>query len=418
MKKTLVALAALASVSAFAQSTVSITGLVDMGYGKIDYKGNAVNFSSLPNGSATSNFTFLISEDLGGGLKADARWEIDPDLTQTVGKTSGTTATGTTSNVTSFLGNGYSFLGLSGGFGEIKFGTINFATLSANGDGNLGFGTAIGSGYRVSSFDAVRAQNALRYDTPTMNGFSASYLLSEKNDLQGATLTTGQTGNQVNQTEGRDKVSEIALAYSNGPLSARYAAMQTEQWGKTATTTLATGSSFVPLVWTPGTGAVFKLNTLSIKYDVTPAMSVAYFNQIAKSDALVGAAASTTGLTLSSTASAMSYTAVAATTNVYDRKTNGVAATYTVGATKFMANYQTVANGDSATKRATSRAGESAKVLGLGVDYSVSKRTTVYARYEKDTDSANDIFRDVATGGYTATNHVYTATAVGIRHTF
>jgi len=370
----------------------------------------------LPNGSATSNFTFLISEDLGGGLKADARWEIDPDLTQTVGKTSGTTATGTTSNVTSFLGNGYSFLGLSGGFGEIKFGSINFATLSANGDGNLGFGTAIGSGYRVSSFDAVRAQNALRYDTPTMNGFSASYLLSEKNDMQAATLTTGQTGNQVNQTQGRDKVSEIALAYSNGPLSARYAAMQTEQWSGTATTTLATGSSFVPLVWTAGTGAVFKLNTLSVKYDVTPAVSVAYFNQIAKSDPLIGAAASTAGLTLSGTASAMSYTAVSSTTNVFDRKTNGVAATYTVGATKFMFNYQTVANGDSATKRTTSRAGESAKVLGLGADYSLTKRTTLYARYEKDTDSANDIFRDVATGGYTAKNHVYTATALGIRH--
>jgi len=401
-------------VSAFAQSSVTITGLVDMGYGRIDYKGNAVSFSSLPNGSATSNFTFLISEDLGGGLKADARWEIDPDLTQTVGKTSGTSATGTTSNVTSFLGNGYSFLGLSGGFGAVKFGTINFATLDANGDGNVGFGTAIGSGYRVSSFDAVRAQNSFRYDTPDMNGFSASYLLSEKNDLQASALTTNLTGNLVNQTEGRDKVSEIGLAYKNGPLAARYAALTTEQWGATATTYYNTGSTFLPLVWTPGTGAQFKLNTLSVKYDVNPALTVGYFNQIAKSDPLIGAAAATAGITGTTSV----YAAISSTTNVYDRKTNGVAASYVVGATKYMVNYQNVANGDSATKRTASTAGQSAKVLGLGVDYSMSKRTTLYARYEKDTDSSSDIFRDVATPGYTAKNHVYTATALGIRHTF
>ena len=406
MKKTLVALAALASVSAFAQSTVTLTGLVDMGYGRIDYKGNQVTFSALPNGSATSNFTFLVSEDLGGGMKADARWEIDPDLTQTVGKTSGTSSTGTTSNVTSFLGNGYSFLGLSGGFGDIKFGSINYATLSANGDGNVGFGTAIGSGYRVSSFDAVRAQNSMRYDTPVMNGFSASYLLSEKNDRQANALTTGMTGNLVNQTQGRDKASEFALLYANGPVTARYAALTTEQWGGTAVTYTTVGSAFNITSWAAGTGAQFKLNTLSVKYDVNSAIQVGYFNQLAKSDALIVA----------------NTAATAASTTAYDRKTNGIAVSYTNGAIKYMLNYQNVTNGDGAVKAAatssastSSLAGYSAKVLGLGADYSISKRTTVYGRYEKDTDSAA-AFR--STTGYTAANTTYTATAIGIRHTF
>jgi len=406
MKKTLVALASIASVSAFAQ--VSITGLVDMGYGRIDYKGNAVTFSALPNGSATSNFTFLVSEDLGGGMKADARWEIDPDLTQTVGKTSGTPATGTTSNVTSFLGNGYSFLGLSGGFGALKMGTINYATLSANGDGNLGIGTAIGSGYRVSSFDAVRAQNSMRYDTPDMNGFSASYMLSEKNDLQANVLTTGMTGNLVNQTQGRDKASEFGLLYSKGPLTARYAALTTEQWGKTATVYGTLGSAYNITSWTSGAGAQFKLNTLSVKYDVNSAISVGYFNQQAKSDSLIVANAAATG----------------SSTTVFDRKTNGIAVSYTNGQMKYIVNYQNVTNGDGAVKAAatstastTSLSGLSAKVLGLAVDYSVSKRTTVYGRYEKDTDSSAS-FRSIT--GYTAAtgNTTYTATAVGIRHTF
>jgi len=405
MKKTLVALAAVSAVSAFAQ--VSITGLVDMGINRTDNKGMVVNTSAAPNGSATSNFTFLVSEDLGGGLKADARWEIDPDLTQTVGKTSGTTATGTTSNVTSFLGNGYSFLGLSGGFGAVKFGTINLETLSANGDGNVGFGTAIGSGYRVTSFDAVRAQNSFRYDTPKMEGFSASYLISDKNDLQAAALSTGQTGNLVNQTEGRDKLSEMAVVYANGPLTARYAAVQMEQWGKIATAYYGTGNTFVPTAWTSGTGGAFKLNTLSVKYDLNSAISIGYFNQKANSDALVAAVASPT-------------TSTTATSSVFDRKTNGIAASYLTGATKFMINYQNVTNGDSATKRTTSTAGATAKVLGLGVDYSMSKRTTIYGRYEKDTDTASQGFRDVATPGYAGVtgNVTYTATAIGIRHTF
>jgi len=403
MKKTLVAIAALASVSAFAQSSVSITGLVDTAYARIDYKGNPVTFSALPNGSATTNFTFLISEDLGGGLKADARWEIDPDLTQTVGKTSGTSSTGTTSNVTSFLGNGYSFLGLSGGFGAVKFGTINYETLNANGDGNLGFGTAIGSGYRVSSFDAVRAQNSIRYDTPTMNGFAASYLMSEKNDAQVNVGTTVQTGNLVNQSQGRDKVSEFGLSYINGPLAVRYAALTTEQWGGTLTT-YTTGNAYAPAssgAWTAGAGAQFKLNTLSAKYQINPDLAVAYFNQIVSSDALIVANATVTG----------------ASSTKYDRKTNGFATTYTMGATKLMFNYHSVANGDAATSVATAKNGLSTKVLGLGADYSLSKRTTLYGRYEKDTDNIGA--RSIATG-YTAKtgNVTYTATALGIRHTF
>ena len=399
MKKTLVALAALASVSAFAQSSVTITGLVDMAATRIDYKGNVVTTTGAPNGSATSNFTFLINEDLGGGLKADARWEIDPDLTQTVGKTSGTSSTGTTSNVTSFLGNGYSFLGLSGGFGSVKFGTINYETLAANGDGNQGLGTAIGSGYRVTSFDAVRAQNSFRYDTPNMNGFVISGFLSEKNNLQANAYSTGLTGNEVNQTNGRDKNTEFALAYNNGPLTARYAALTTEQWGAIATTfTTDKAAAFTPSAWTAGTGASFKLNTLSVKYDINTAYSVSYFNQIAKSDALT--------VTDSN----------AASTSIYDRKTNGVAASYTNGPGKFIINYQTATNGDSATSATVSKKGLSTKVLGLGYDFSLSKRSVAYVRYEKDTDGIGAR----STTGYTAAtgNTTYTATAVGIRHTF
>jgi hypothetical protein len=95
-------------------------------------------------------------------LKANFQYEIDPALSETSSRTVGTSATGTTSNVTSSLGNGQSFVELAGGFGAIKLGTPNLPTLAANGQGNSGFATAIGSGYRVTSFDAVSFQNSLR----------------------------------------------------------------------------------------------------------------------------------------------------------------------------------------------------------------------------------------------------------------
>jgi hypothetical protein len=52
MKKTLVALAALASVSAFAQ--VTLTGNLDVGLQMHDFKGNAVTTSAGSNGSSTT----------------------------------------------------------------------------------------------------------------------------------------------------------------------------------------------------------------------------------------------------------------------------------------------------------------------------------------------------------------------------
>jgi predicted porin len=338
---------------------------------------------------------------LGGGLKANFQYEIDPGLTETSSKTAGTTATGTTSNITSSAGNGQSFLELAGGFGSIKLGTPNSSTLSANGDGNAGFGTAIGSGYRVTSFDAVRFQNTLRYDTPSFSGFSAGYLMGAKNDKQANAGTAGFTGNVQNQAQGRDAVSEISAVYANGPLTLRYADLRTKQYAgvDTTTGTIAAGGNLLQPTWTAGTGAEFKLKTISAKYDVNQSLTVAYFNQKADSEVLKATktTANTTG------------------TAQFARKASGLAAAYTMGATKFMVNRAQVKIGDE-TNLGTVDSTKTT-VTGLGIDYAMSKRTTAYVRYEKDDDKA----KVRAITGYTAsptTNTDYTATAIGIRHTF
>jgi predicted porin len=372
---------------------------MDAGVQQYNIRGNSVQDVGA-NGSSTTALIFAGTEDLGGGLKAVFQYEIDPNITQTSSKTAGNAATGTTSNITTSAGNGQSFVGVNGGFGAIRFGTPNSSTLSANGDGNLGFGTAIGSGYRVSSFDAVRFQSSLKYDTPTMSGFSASYLFVPKNALQSNTANTGATGNSQNQVQGRDQVSEIAFAYINGPLTARLASLQTQQWADTVATTTAAAT---PLTWTNATGAKFTLNTLSAKYNATKELDLAVFYQTIRSDTLNVGASGISTLTAASTAK-------------FDRKTTGLAATYMLTpATKLMFNYQTAKNGSEAS--ATGTASKSVKVTGLGADYALSKRTAAYFRYEKNDDQA-DIRSTTGYSDVAGSTTKYTATAVGIRHTY
>lgn len=385
---------------------MTLSGLVDAGYQAIDFKGNKIQTVG-SNGSATTAFVFSGVEDLGAGLKAEFRWELDPGVTETSSRTAGTPATGTISNVTSSIGNGMSFIGASGAFGAIKFGTPNLATLSANGDGNGGFATAVGSGYRVTSFDAVRFQNSLRYDTPTFSGFSASLVYSPENDKQRNVGNVGMTGNLQNQTSGRDGAQELGLAYANGPLTVRYANLVVKQNASlVGFTGTANGVYDNMTLRTPANlGAQFKLDTLSVKYsNALPGLNLSYFYQKASSD------------TLSAVKSDGSLGS-----QKFDRETNGVAAAYAITpALTAMVNYQTVKNGaNAAITTGAAVAGLKATVTGLGLDYALSKRTTAYVRYERDADSAAG-FRSLANSGYTAAtgNTTYTATAVGLRHTF
>jgi len=83
MKKTLVALATLASVSAFAQSSVTIYGSVDGGYrtqSQIDRNGNGSSY--FQSGYIKSNrFGFQGTEDMGGGMNSKFRLESNLDAT-------------------------------------------------------------------------------------------------------------------------------------------------------------------------------------------------------------------------------------------------------------------------------------------------------------------------------------------------
>ncbi len=200
MKKSLVALAVLAaSGAAFAQSSVTLFGVVDMSVKYVDQGGQSLTSLS-QDGIASSRLGFRGVEDLGGGMKAGFHLEggLNPD-------------TGTPGG---FQFQRRSTASLMGGFGEVRLGrdyTPTFWThtvfdpFGTNGVGSsVNTLTVLGSGATT----LVRANNTIAYHSPTMGGFGlwAQYALKES-----------KAANTANEYVG------LRLTYDAGPLSAALA---------------------------------------------------------------------------------------------------------------------------------------------------------------------------------------------------
>jgi len=204
MKKTLIALAAVAATgAAFAQSSVTLSGTIDIGIQKIA-SGTATTMQGDRQG--TSNFTFSGTEDLGGGLKGVFR--ISTSFNPDVGTL--TSANG--------LGNNGLFVGVEGGFGRLIAGRpvhiLWGNVLSANGTkgvtghaassvlgGNL---AGAGAGSRTGgAASAVYVDNAVQYFSPRFGGLQVQveYAPSE------STAAAAQDG------------MGIGLNYTAGPLA-------------------------------------------------------------------------------------------------------------------------------------------------------------------------------------------------------
>ena len=372
MKKSLIALAALAATGAFAQSSVQIDGVMDAGYQSIDYKGTKVNgFNG--NGSTTSQINFRGVSDLGGGLKADFRVESDWNTVSNsantgVGKAAGVAAGASSLASGAGFGNGEIRTGLAGGFGKVQFGAINNNSLIANLTGQP-FGTAIGSAHGAvirsnSAGNAVRNDNSFQYISPNFSGFDVAYLQSNAQSKAG-------TANNVNfsSTLGaylQNGAKEASVSYTNGPLAARFTNLKEDNSPNNA------GSSAKNTT----------LNTLGANYAFGDA-KVFLWNQTNKAED--------------------GSRNITATT---------VSATYTLGATVLMAQ-----TGSAKNKLATGTgAGGTSKLTSIGADYNLSKTTALYGRYESLKDAGN-VAAAAATLDGTATG-TRTRLGLGIRTAF
>lgn len=182
MKKSLLALAVAGAFSgaAFAQSSVTLFGIVDTGFGYFKGDGNGNQKVMRNSGLNSSRFGVRGSEDLGGGLKANFWLEaaLNTDdgsggTTNTNNQPSGTgTATAGTQGLT-FARR--MFLGLSGGFGEVRLGrnyTPMFLLITSNdpfgtnGVGDTKIYAATGLATTTAPQTGVRASNQFEYLTP------------------------------------------------------------------------------------------------------------------------------------------------------------------------------------------------------------------------------------------------------------
>lgn len=210
MKKTLIALAAVAASGAvFAQSSVTISGGMRLGYGI-----NAAGAKGLMTNQGSGNtVNVTVKEDLGGGLAAEGALQMRYDMSNGVLNSGLTTEPNIGGNAAKAAGAENTRLfhttrvGLKGSFGAIQMGRIGL-------DQHWGY-TAFGSSGAGVALNPVSAygstdSNQLRYITPAMSGFVAHLATTFKNN-NGGTLSGGN-----------EQGSQILLQYGNGPIAATF----------------------------------------------------------------------------------------------------------------------------------------------------------------------------------------------------
>jgi len=188
MKKTLIAIAALAATSVFAQSSVTISGTFDPSFVNANTTlgdGTSSTANTVGNNNqGTTVFALSGVEDLGGGLKALFRIENNFN-----------------SDDRTALSTGQIYTGLQGGFGSIKVGAPNTPSLTTQ-ISRSPFVHRIGSGFGgVTGTSKVRHTNSMVYASPSFSGFSAAI-------------------GYVFETAPAAAMTDIGLNYGNGPLKA------------------------------------------------------------------------------------------------------------------------------------------------------------------------------------------------------
>jgi predicted porin len=376
MKKTLIALAALAATASFAQSTATISGNLDfanvtVGGTQAASKGSTITTTF--GTSSTSVLRFIAVEDLGGGMKATAQYNFDPrslandslGVTNNVG-----TATTQLAATATGLARDELFVGLSGGFGNIRLGSPNSIGLNAW-QPSSSLGTGIGSGYTgggragtmTNSFVQTRYNRSVRYDSPVMGGFQVAVLYAAGNDQPAQAASTAAAGTMTaQQIPNNRQATEIGLRYAAGPLTLAYA--NVAQGAQTNATGFYSSATLL-------NAAKTSANVYSASYTMGATTLHAGMNdgdRLAQTSATNGAAVKSKG--------------------------SNVGITHNIGAIGLMAGMRSQKVGTV-----------EGKVTGLRADYNFSKTAAAYVGYEKYDNGA-------------ASANETTATSIGLRKSF
>jgi len=392
MKKSLIALAALAAVSAAsAQSSVTMYGVLDIGYGAQSVKTRdgttAFKSSGVMDGANAGNrIGFRGTEDLGGGLKAD--FVIEQGISPTSGglfaqraATAGQQINGLAPAAGTLAGAGgafsastnrQSYFALSGAnWGAVRIGyqytnVYELGTLSGYNTGTEGVPGAYTSHLHGQTVVGGTRANGLTYISPNFSGFTvrAQYGANAANPEVATSNTVDTTGRRWG----------LMGQYANGPLSAALAYTSLRSTGSFA-------AAGIPAAQVNPASRTGNLTQLGASYDFGVVKLAGTYN--------AGKDGGTATTTVSSKYRAYQLGLSAPFGAIVPFVTIGRAYTQLDGAAARSEDY---------------------KQSQIGVRYSLSKRTTAYAFYGQTTDDSATV----------ANGRAYkdSKTIVGVMHTF
>jgi predicted porin len=365
MNMKLAALAALLPCAAIAQSSVSIYGVIDVGYTRAS--GDVADWQGLASGrTASSRIGFRGVEDLGGGHRASFVLEADVMADSGAGVTTPLPGFASTDNKTPAANGGLQFnrlsiVGLGGPWGEVTLGRnytptflLDFAydPFAQNGVGlSLITGTSLFF-TAAGSVNHLRASNLVTYSLPrTLGGFNGSFAWAPSETASNLPKDGGHMG--------------MKLGYAAGPVSVDVA------WAKTK---LAAAGDV-------------KTTSIGASYNFGIVKPMAEYSQ----DRLgaLGANGRKTGWLLGATAP--------------------------LGAGELRASYSRV------KRSATGSPDGEVSQAAVGYLHNLSKRTALFATLSQ---VRNDGYRNSPTTGYAVGNAVSSpngrvnAMDIGVRHSF
>jgi predicted porin len=432
MKKTLVALAALSAISAFAQSSVTAYGILDVAYKNyeiIDANGaKVISSRGVSDGANAGNRVgFRGVEDLGNGTNAGFVAEFGITTADPAGISNRAGAEG--AQVYGLSNSGNTPVGAySAGsntrqayvaYGDQKLGEVRLGyqyTELYNTSTNTGFfigqEQAGGIMHKLSSaeFGGTRG-NAIVYVSPKLANnttvVTVQYGAGTGRDTNETTLAAGQAGYEKNDIQ-RNSVGAL---FEQGPLRIGGAYTQVNVGQQLGNVAGKTYNAYGVATDQTSASAAYdyksKLTQLNVSYDLGFAKPVVQYYKGTKN------ITSITGFsqaTMAGAANSNGIMTVAMGESTYKALTYGVTVPY--GAATFFAiggkgTIDGALTGSSGVAATTGRAFDYSQHQ-YGVRYALSKRSTAYIATGKQTDSA------AATTAFASSKY----SAIGLMHAF
>ena len=395
MKKTLIALAAVAATgAAFAQSAVTLSGTFDLSVQNA--KNDVATATTVAkNGMASSRVQLAGTEDLGGGMTAN--FICDTTLSPNAG-VAYASATASATATTSFCDR-IGLVGVQGGFGRVDLGGDYTPMFRVTGIADP-FGTnGVGSWYNLGGVIARGASLTSAYigsGTYVLGTGTGASLASPWYTPSADSAATGARANEavasVNAARANNTITYSSPVFNGVQAVAMY---------------MVDGNSNINTTGKLGAGS-----SLRIRYDAGP-LTLAVGTQSIKHGITT---TTTANVGTNILAGSYDFGVAKATFGYQSQKLDSLKATDTIlglivpmGANTIKASYSTK------TVDTANNTGEfGAQQFALGFAHALSKRTDVYAQYARVTNDANAQYGVLTpTAGESAS-----AWQIGFRHAF